>query len=66
MVDRVTIVIEKGEGQDHVVLKVIKKNRGGYEVVNEMYDGEARKMYKELTGKNFGGGKNAARSNKKI
>lgn len=65
MVDRVTIVIEKGEGQDHVVMKVIKKNRGGYEVVNELYDADARNMYKELTGRKFGGN-NATRSNKKV
>lgn len=66
MVDKITIAIEKAEGQDHVVMRVIKKNRGGYELINELYDGDARKMYKELTGRNFGGGKNAARPNKKV
>ena len=55
MVDRITIIVEKQDGQDHVVMKVVKKNRGGYEVVNELYDGDARNMYKELTGKKFGG-----------
>ena len=55
MVDRITITVEKAEGQDHVVMRVIKKNRGGYEVINELYDADARNMYKELTGKKFGG-----------
>ena len=51
MVDKITIAVEKAEGQDHVVMRVIKRNRGGYEVINELYDADARKMYKELTGR---------------
>lgn len=53
MQDRLVLFMDSSNAPDHICLTICRRRGRGYETVNQLYDEEAKQVYKQLTGRNI-------------